>query len=135
MSTPSQRWRLISIVSLVLLAMALAQPVVFGRQAGPAGVAKIASGRTRPGITAWKAHGTTAIYVDIDTSAAHFGLGPEYVASLYGTSYHSTSIGVSSIYNPTSTGFRVYVRLANGGPISPEQANAWDWRVVWIGME
>lgn len=96
---------------------------------------KIASGKTAPGSTNWKPYGTTGIYVDVNTSFAGLKGTPVYMTSLGGSSQHWQAIGVTSIYSPTATGFRVFVRWINGGPLSPGQANGLKWHVNWMAME
>ncbi len=99
---------------------------------------RIASGKTPPGATAWQQYNppaNTGIYVDVDTSAAHFASVPVYITSLGGNSVHWATTGATSVYVPTATGFRVYVRWANGNPLTPAQANQTKWHINWIGME
>ena len=76
---------------------------------------RIASGRTQPGETAWQQYENDAgIFVDVDTTAARLTDTPVYVTSIGGDSHHWATTGATSIYNATATGFRVYVRWANG---------------------
>jgi hypothetical protein len=107
---------------------------------GVPGWVRIASGKTPPGNTAWQQY-PGGIFVDGDTSSGQFSSPPVYVTSLGGETNHWFTTGASSIYGtppadlPTARGFRVYVRMADGGPISPTQANAWKWHINWIGIE
>jgi hypothetical protein len=96
---------------------------------------RIASGRTNPGSTAWVAYGASGIYVDVDTTAARLTGNPVYVTSIGGTSNQWATTGATSIYAPTPTGFRVYVRYADGGPLTPAVANGYQWHINWIAME
>ncbi len=103
---------------------------------------RIASGQTKPGGTAWTVYTADGIYVDVDTTSGKFTSVPAYVTSLGGTSSHWATTGATSIYGPnvidtlpTATGFRVYVRWANGGNLTPAQANGFKWHINWIGME
>jgi hypothetical protein len=94
----------------------------------------IGSGQTPPGATNWQPYnGTTGIFVDVDTTPAHFPTTPVYVTSLSGNSNHWATTGASSVYSPTPTGFRIYIRWANGNPLTPAQAAAYKWSVNWIG--
>jgi hypothetical protein len=84
----------------------------------------------------------TDIYVDVDTSSGHFKSVPVYVTSIGGTSSHWNTTGATSVYGPhvpdtlpTATGFRVYVRGAMGGALTPAKANEFSWHINWIGME
>jgi hypothetical protein len=94
----------------------------------------IGSGQTPPGATNWQPYnGTHGIFVDVNTSSAQFPATPVYVTSLSGNSSHWSTTGASSVYFPTLNGFRVYVRWADGNPITPAQANSFAWSVNWIG--
>ena len=92
------------------------------------------SGSTPSGTTNWQAYGANAIYVDVVTSAAGFGTAPYYFTSLGGTSNQYDAQGVSAIYTPTATGFRVYIRNWNGAALTPAQANSRGWRIQWLGV-
>lgn len=97
---------------------------------------RIASGRTNPGATAWQQYpGGAGIFVDVNTTAAHLTGTPVYVTSIGGTSHHWATTGATSIYSATATGFRVYVRYADGGPLTPAVANGFQWHINWIAME
>lgn len=97
--------------------------------------ARIASGRTTPGSTSWLAYGSSGIYLDVDTSAAKLTVTPVYVTSLGGNSGNWSTAGATSIYLPTAIGFRVYVKWVDNAPLTPAQANAWQWHINWIAME
>jgi hypothetical protein len=98
---------------------------------------KIGSGRTTPGSTAWQLYtgGTNGIYVDVNTSAVGFSATPLYFTSIGGNAAHWGTTGATSVYLPSATGFRVYVRWADGSPLTPEQANSYQWHINWIGIE
>jgi hypothetical protein len=96
---------------------------------------RIASGRTTPGSTAWQVYVATGIVLDVDTSAAHLTGTPVYVTSIGGTSSQWSTTGATSIYQPTATGFRVYVKWSDNSPLTPAQANAFQWHINWIAME
>jgi len=98
---------------------------------------KIASGRTTPGSTPWEQYngGTPGIYVDVNTSSGGFTGTPLYFTSIGGNSNHWATTGATSIYLPTATGFRVYVRYANSGAITPDQANSLQWHINWLGIQ
>ena len=97
---------------------------------------KIASGSTTPGSTNWQPYsGNTGVYLDVDTSAGKFTTTPKYFTSLGGNSSHWATTGVTSIYTPSPTGFRVYVRWSNGSALTPAQANSFQWHVNWLGVE
>ena len=97
--------------------------------------ARIASGRTLPGSTAWQVYTANGIYVDVDTSAAHLTGSPVYVTSIGGLERHWSTIGATSIYQSSPTTFRVYVRWVDNSPINPATAHAYGWHINWIAME
>jgi hypothetical protein len=96
---------------------------------------KIGSGRTPVGATNWQPYhgGTTGIYVDVDTRGAGFVGSPVYVASIAGRSNHWATTGGSAIYDPSSSGFRIYIRYSDGSPITPADANSNQWHITWMG--
>jgi hypothetical protein len=99
---------------------------------------RIASGRTTPGATAWQQYAppaNTGVFVDVDTTAGRFSATPVYITSIGGNTSHWATTGATSIYSATANGFRVYVRWANGSPLTPAQANGFQWHINWIGME
>jgi hypothetical protein len=97
-------------------------------------VIRIGSGQTTPGSTNWIVYSPTGIYVDVNTSSAAFSTTPIYVTSIGGNSSHWATVGATSIYSATPTGFRVYVRWADNSPLTPAQANGFQWHIKWIGM-
>ena len=101
--------------------------------------AKIASGSTTPGATNWVAYGESGLYVDVDTSAAGFTQTPAYVTSIGGEAGHWEIVGSSSIYQPTATGFRVYIRRDRtsepANALTPQIANTNKWHINWIAIE
>ena len=94
------------------------------------------SGSTTPGSTNWQPYpGNTGIYLDVDTRAGKFTTTPKYFTSLGGNSSHWAITGVTSIYTPSPTGFRVYVRWSDGSALTPAQANSLRWHLNWLGVE
>jgi hypothetical protein len=97
--------------------------------------ALIARGSTPVGNTAWQQYpGGEGIFVDVDTSSAGFTTTPIYITSLGGNRGHWGTTGATSIYEPTPTGFRVYVRWSTGGPLTPTDANDVEWHINWIAV-
>jgi hypothetical protein len=96
---------------------------------------KISAGRTEPGATKWEQYKTNSITVEVDTSAANFEKTVIYTTSLAGKSHHWEAIGGSSVYSPTSKGFKIYVKFAEGATLTPEIAKQNKWHVNWIGVE
>jgi len=93
--------------------------------------------RIRCGSTtssAWKKYSSSGVFVDVDTKSAGFSSTPTYVASLAGSTHHWATTGGSSIYNPTKDGFRIYVRWADGKPLTPADAKRTGWHVTWVGI-
>jgi hypothetical protein len=102
---------------------------------------QIAKGSTPVGNTAWQqytsvanAFGGEGFFVDVDTSSAKFTTTPMYITSLGGTDSHWATTGATSIYAPTPTGFRVYIRFPNGGLLTPSVANQYGWHINWIAV-
>jgi hypothetical protein len=95
---------------------------------------RIASGSTRPG-QGWVAYGTAGIYIDVDTSSAHFTGSPTYTSTVGGIGGQWALTGTGAIYSPTTTGFRIYVRFSDGSPLSPATAQAFQWHVNWVGVD
>jgi hypothetical protein len=96
---------------------------------------KVGTGSTTPGSTAWTPYIPTGLYLDIDTSSAKFSSTPVYVASIGSTAGNQWTVaGVNGIYNPTATGFRVYIRWLDNSPLTPATANGFGWFINWIGV-
>ena len=95
---------------------------------------ELAAGQTQPGL-GWQQYlGGSGIFIDVDTSSGKFDMTPRYITSLGGNTSHWRTTGGTSIYSPTPMGFRVYVRWADGAPLTPANATALGWRVNWIGL-
>jgi len=95
---------------------------------------KIATGKTNP--NQWQQYsGGKGIFVDVDTSSAKFSKTPIYITSIHGSSWHWSTTGASSVYKATSTGFRIYIRWANGASLTPDRAIKGKWHIEWIGIE
>lgn len=75
------------------------------------------------------------VYVNVDTSKGAFTATPYYFASLHGESAHWATTGATSIYLPTKTGFRVYVRWADGGTLDKARARELKWHLQWLGLQ
>lgn len=109
---------------------------------------KIFAGSTTPGTTNWQPYSNDAappgieagIYVDVDTSEAGFTSTPKYAISLGGINYHWRVTGASSVYYPTPTSFRVYIRFSETDvtslypPLTPEFANDRQFHINWIAV-
>jgi len=93
----------------------------------------LVSGSTPAGNTAWQQYpGGEGVFVDVNTSSFGFQYTPIYITSLGAKLGSWGVIGATSIYNPTPTGFRVYVRYATGGSLTPAVANQNGWHINWI---
>jgi hypothetical protein len=64
----------------------------------------------------------------VNTASCGFTSTPLYFTSIGGESGHWASTGATSIYTPTATGFRVYVRYPG---ITPAVANQYGWHLNW----
>jgi hypothetical protein len=95
----------------------------------------IAKGSTPVGNTAWQQYfDGQGVFVDVDTSSAGAKTTPIYITSLGGRNAHWGTIGATSIYFPTPTGFRVYVQWSAGGALTPATANELGWHINWIAV-
>jgi hypothetical protein len=96
---------------------------------------RIASGSTTPG-QGWMSYGDYGLYIDVDTSSAHFTGQPTYTSSVGGSGGGQWGLtGTSAIYSPTATGFRIYIRWSGGQAITPADAQTHQWYVNWIGVD
>ncbi len=114
-----------------------AAPITVINQPTPAlsQTVQVARGSTPVGTTAWQQYPDgQGVFVDVDTSSARFTTTPIYITSLGGTNTHWGTTGATSIYTPTPTGFRVYVRWWGGGPLTPAFANQNGWHINWIAV-
>ncbi len=93
---------------------------------------RIVAGNTTPGATAWQSYQGYALYLDVDTTNAGFKTTPVYTVSLTGDSMIFWATGGSAPYSTSPTGFRLYIRLIDGTPISPTQANTYNWHINWM---
>jgi hypothetical protein len=120
-----------------VMTVLFAAPITVINQPTPAlsQTVQVFRGSTPVGNTAWQqVPGVSGIFVDVDTSSAKLTSTPIYITSLGGAGYHWTTTGATSIYTPTPTGFRVYVRFTVEGQISPAFANQNGWHINWIAV-
>eukprot|EP00565_Helicotheca_tamesis_P006194 CAMPEP_0185724440 /NCGR_PEP_ID=MMETSP1171-20130828/921_1 /TAXON_ID=374046 /ORGANISM="Helicotheca tamensis, Strain CCMP826" /LENGTH=787 /DNA_ID=CAMNT_0028392291 /DNA_START=15 /DNA_END=2378 /DNA_ORIENTATION=+ len=92
---------------------------------------RICSGQSSQ--TDWKVYAHNSIYIDVDTSQCGFADTPVYVTSLSGTGNHFAITGISSVYHPKSTGFRIYLRANDGATfnLNPDFAQKRNYQVQW----
>ena len=90
----------------------------------------LCSCQTPAGSTNWQANGSNSLYLDVNTAACGFTTTPRYLTALNGSN-HGTILGVNALYQPTPTGFRVYVRNNDGSALTPAAANGWGWSLTW----
>jgi hypothetical protein len=95
---------------------------------------RVAAGSTVPG-EGWEQSGTGSLKIHVDTTSAHFTGIPVYVTSVAGAGNHFALTGTSAVYLPTVTGFDIFVRWANGAPITPADAVSGGWYVHWVGVD
>jgi hypothetical protein len=93
-------------------------------------------GRTPVASTAWQLNTGPGggIFVDVDTSSCGLTATPTYIATLGGIDVHDRTTGVSSVYSPTPTGFRIYLRRQSAGSLTPALAHSLEWHVNWLTM-
>jgi len=106
------------------------------------------------GVTApndWLDYVSLGIYVDVNTSACGFQTTPHYLVtleSITNSGYHWYATGTPSIYNPTPTGFRVYLRWTDtpadinpigstneANPLRVQTAIDKGWTLKWTGIQ
>lgn len=98
------------------------------------------SGKTAAG-EGWRIYGDVGSYIDVDTSAAGFTGSPVYHTSIYSTGGSQLAThGAHAIYNPTATGFRLYLRWVDdaryqGRQLTPEVAREFGFHVAWSGID
>ncbi|MBT2226006.1 hypothetical protein [Nonomuraea sp. NEAU-A123] len=113
-----------------------ARPVV--KQALSETTQRIASGSTAPGM-GWQLYenNVPGLYIDVDTTSAGFTGTPVYTVSVGGTDHHFELTGTSTVYRPTATGFRVYIRWSESTlpPLTVADAETNGWYVNWIGVD
>jgi hypothetical protein len=95
---------------------------------------RVASGSTAPG-QGWVSYFGVGLYIDVDTSSAHFTGTPTYTSTVGGIGGQWSLTGTSAIYSPTSTGFRIYIRWSDGRAMTVADAQTFQWHVNWIGVD
>lgn len=83
-------------------------------------------------------HSSPGLKFHVDTTHCQFSSTPIYLMSLTGTSHHWHVVGSSSIYNPTPTGFDVYLDMTNSAATAQQMldwAATYKWVLEWIGIE
>jgi hypothetical protein len=100
--------------------------------AAPSGLhtPQICTGKTAMFNTAWQPY-PDGVYVDVNTSGCGFTTAPQYFTSLGGDGSQLLPKGATSIYEPTATGFRVY--LYHPG-MTPASANSHGWHLNWQAL-
>lgn len=94
--------------------------------------------------------GWDAVVIDVDTSHCKFSSTPLYFTSLYGhadepgqkSGGHFNVLGPTSIYEPTPTGFTVYVlkeeavatKYQPGEKLSAAYADTKNWAIMWVAV-
>jgi hypothetical protein len=95
----------------------------------------IAAGRTPPGLDWQQYENNAGVFIDVNTEGAQFSTTPVYVTALHGTSKHWATTGGSSVYMPTPTGFRVYIRRSDSSSLTVSEAESLGWHIQWIATE
>ena len=97
-------------------------------------------GQGRTSVNDWQNYRENGIYVDIDTSHCRFSDTPHYLTTLEGSSTHWIADGVSSIYTPSPTRFRIYLMWTSPDvpmayqPLRRDFAIQNGWYVKWTGI-
>ena len=97
------------------------------------GPLKVCSGRTAPGA-GWTDYNADGAYLEVDTEACGFSSPPQYFTSLGASTSHWLTTGVTSIYSPTATGFKVYVANQpwSATPVRPPAS--WGLYINWVAI-
>jgi hypothetical protein len=108
--------------------------VAAARDVGGAPV-RVCSGSTPVGNTAWAVYGTggNAITLNVDTSGCGFTTSARYIANLACNNVCWMTTGGNNPYNPSPTGFQIYVNYMAGG-MSPTMANGFGFHIEWVGV-
>jgi hypothetical protein len=81
----------------------------------------------------WKVYKNgVGVYIDIDTRKYKFKSTPKYFTSLSTKAMNADLTGITSIYNPTKNGFRVYIVRVDGKKLSINDAKKYKWRLHWM---
>jgi hypothetical protein len=94
---------------------------------------KIETGQSSP--SDWQVYSANGIMVDVNTSAAGFTATPRYITALHGASNHWATTGGTSVYTPSPTGFRIYVKWSDSSALAPVNAQGLGWYIQWIGIQ
>lgn len=106
-------------------AIAAAAPI---RDIGGANL-RMVCGRTTPGLN-WISYPGGA-YVDVNMAAAAFTASPYVLTSLGGNGFHAYTRSMTSIYNLSNTGFRIYVMDDSG---MPSPFTTYLWYINWCAI-
>jgi hypothetical protein len=94
---------------------------------------RLDSGYSTDDWTAYETNKDTsdkALFISVDTTASKLQGTPAYVTSITGSSHHWMVTGGGSVYDATSTGFKVYLDKA----ASPADAKKYNWRVNYLAV-
>lgn len=94
---------------------------------------RICTGATPAATTAWQVYAAGPnIFVDVDTTRCGFTKPPRYFTSLGGSTSHGTTMGATSIYSATNTGFRIHIDAVQD--MTPDLARMQQWYIQWIAV-
>ena len=82
--------------------------------------------------------GETGLEFYVDTSHCRFTSTPVYLTSLTGNGAHWHVVGISSLYEMTATGFKIYFGHINSQVSKQEMLKMSidnKWTFEWIGIE
>lgn len=97
------------------------------------GRSDICSGNTSPG-SGWQTYDPTTIYINVTTGGCSYLAAPRYFTSIGGLGSHFELVGASAIYNPTTTGFTVYVKKGDLSSLTVGEAIAGSWFINWTAI-
>jgi hypothetical protein len=74
------------------------------------------------------------IRMDIDTTSCKFQYTPLYFTSITGGVGHYLLTGINAIYEPTNSGFTIYVQSTDGATANTLMGRSAQWKMQWIGF-
>jgi len=117
-----------------LLEMGQGEVMIVSGEQGPGNekCMKVCAGSTGRGTTDWNDAGTDAVYYDVDISDCKFITVPTVTSAIEGTGAHWKSLGTASIYDTSTSSFRMYLRhiTVNVQDLVEEKF----WNVEWIAV-
>lgn len=92
-------------------------------------------GRTPQGTTAWRLFGSSALYLDVDTTECGFKTTPIYLVNLNGDAVHWKLQGANTVYSMNPRGFRILIAHPRKNAAQLwRDAMKYRWSVGWVAV-